>query len=233
MFRFNLPILESIIDAPPTAELEPLQDGQLMQTDEQDMGMTYAELSEYGRLRKQACCGPYSMFCKLVATWKSDLSPKDVADKVKHFFRCYAINRHKMTVLTPSVHAESYSPDDNRFDHRPFLYRANWSWQFKAIDDEVEKLQPVYTPSTVSHMRASTDDMLLSHGTTQRTEDSKHSSPLSSSSIDVPGAAMAAAAALGNAPSGSMGNLGKKSSGYAKVHVNVLGKIKDRTGIPV
>lgn len=60
-----------------------------------------------------------------------------VAEKVKHFFRCYAINRHKMTVLTPSYHAESYSPDDNRFDHRPFLYRVHWNWQFKAIDDAV------------------------------------------------------------------------------------------------
>lgn len=36
--------------------------------------------------------------------------------------RFYAINRHKATVLTPSYHAESYSPDDNRFDHRQFLY---------------------------------------------------------------------------------------------------------------
>ncbi|XP_061390917.1 glutamine-dependent NAD(+) synthetase [Musca vetustissima] len=235
--KFNLPVLESIIDAPPTAELEPLQDGQLMQTDEQDMGMTYAELSEYGRLRKQACCGPYSMFCRLVATWKGDLSPKEVADKVKHFFRCYAINRHKMTVLTPSVHAESYSPDDNRFDHRPFLYRANWSWQFKAIDDEVDKLQPIYTPSTTSHARPSTDDLLSSHDSTHRSSqphhsDSKHSSPLSSSSIDV-AAGATTATPLGTAPSGSLGTLGKKSSGYAKVHVNVLGKIKDRTGIPV
>ena len=32
------------------------------------------------------------------------------------------MNRHKATVLTPSYHAESYSPDDNRFDHRQFLY---------------------------------------------------------------------------------------------------------------
>lgn len=27
-----------------------------------------------------------------------------------------------MTTLTPSYHAEQYSPDDNRFDLRPFLY---------------------------------------------------------------------------------------------------------------
>lgn len=38
--------------------------------------------------------------------------------QVKHFFRFYSINRHKATVLTPSYHAESYSPDDNRYDHR-------------------------------------------------------------------------------------------------------------------
>jgi NAD+ synthase (glutamine-hydrolysing) len=140
MEKFNLPILGEIISAPPTAELEPLHDGQLAQTDEQDMGMTYSELSEFGRLRKQAACGPYSMFCKLIASWRNECAPKEVSDKVKHFFRCYAINRHKMTVLTPSVHMESYSPDDNRFDHRPFLYRANWSWQFKAIDDELDRI---------------------------------------------------------------------------------------------
>lgn len=45
-----------------------------------------------------------------------------------------------MTVLTPSYHAESYSPDDNRFDHRPFLYLVHWTWQFKEIDNAVAKL---------------------------------------------------------------------------------------------
>lgn len=54
--------------------------------------------------------------------------------QVKAFFRFYAINRHKATVLTPSYHAESYSPDDNRFDHRQFLYNVSWPWQFSRID---------------------------------------------------------------------------------------------------
>ncbi|CAG9861119.1 unnamed protein product [Phyllotreta striolata] len=141
--KFKLPILNEIIDAPPTAELEPLRQGVLAQTDEEDMGMTYDELSQYGRLRKIECCGPYSMYCKLVQTWSSTYTPKQVAEKVKHFFRCYAINRHKMTVVTPSYHAESYSPEDNRFDLRPFLYRANWSWQFRAIDKQVEYIASV------------------------------------------------------------------------------------------
>ena len=48
-----------------------------------------------------------------------------------------------MTTLTPSYHAEVYSPDDNRFDHRPFLYNARWSWQFAAIDTAVEEISSV------------------------------------------------------------------------------------------
>ncbi|KAK6631808.1 hypothetical protein RUM43_013872 [Polyplax serrata] len=135
--KFSLNVLDEIISAPPTAELEPLKDGKLAQTDEEDMGMTYDELSQFGRLRKQGCCGPYSMFCKLIHSWKDTCSPEEVATKVKHFFRCYSINRHKMTVLTPSYYAENYSPDDNRFDHRPFLYNSLWTWQFRAIDAQI------------------------------------------------------------------------------------------------
>ena len=46
-----------------------------------------------------------------------------------------------MTTLTPSYNAEVYSPDDNRFDHRPFLYNARWSWQFSAIDNVVDTMK--------------------------------------------------------------------------------------------
>lgn len=103
------------------------------------MGMTYDELADFGRLRKIAGCGPYSMFAKLVHAWRDTCSPKEVAEKVKHFFRTYSINRHKMTTLTPSYHAERYSPDDNRFDHRQFLYNVDWTWQFAAIDAKVRE----------------------------------------------------------------------------------------------
>ncbi|MCA9926534.1 MAG: hypothetical protein KC421_29395, partial [Anaerolineales bacterium] len=69
------------------------------------------------------------------------LPPEEVAAKVKRFFIYYAINRHKMTVLTPSYHAESYSPDDNRFDLRQFLYNVRWTWQFRKIDKLVAELK--------------------------------------------------------------------------------------------
>lgn len=40
--RFDLDILDEILNAVPTAELAPLQDGKLIQTDEEDMGMQFS-----------------------------------------------------------------------------------------------------------------------------------------------------------------------------------------------
>ncbi|KAF8075012.1 hypothetical protein FPV67DRAFT_1559616 [Lyophyllum atratum] len=131
---FDMPILESFLSATPTAELEPITET-YVQSDEADMGMTYDELSVFGRLRKVEKCGPYSTFTKLVHEWGAILSPTQIAEKVKLFYFEHARNRHKMTTLTPSYHAESYSPDDNRFDLRPFLYPSRFPWQFKKIDE--------------------------------------------------------------------------------------------------
>lgn len=130
--------LSEVAQAQPTAELEPIT-SDYVQNDEADMGVSYADLSTFGRYRKVSRCGPLEMFENLIHEW-DNLPPEEVARKVKHFFRYYAINRHKMTVLTPSYHAESYSPDDNRFDLRQFLYNVRWTWQFKKIDALVERL---------------------------------------------------------------------------------------------
>lgn len=137
---FDLPILDTFLTATPTAELEPITKD-YVQSDEIDMGMTYDELSVFGRLRKVDRCGPYSMFSKLVHEWGHRLTPAEIADKVKRFFFEYARNRHKMTTLTPSYHAESYSPDDNRFDLRPFLYPSRFPYQFQRIDQAVSQME--------------------------------------------------------------------------------------------
>lgn len=140
----RLPALEEIATAVPTAELRPIEgdvaDNYHSQTDEADMGMTYEELGVFGRLRKVLRCGPVRMFLTLVDTWKATCTPAVVAEKVKRFFYFYSLNRHKLTVLTPSYHAESYSPDDNRFDLRQFLYNTKWTRQFDTIDDHVALL---------------------------------------------------------------------------------------------
>lgn len=152
-------VLKEIAGAPPTAELRPNLEkedsndesggdgtAEHSQLDEEEMGMTYDELGWFGRLRKLGKCGPVSMYRKLVSEWTTTsgntnqpaLTHREVAAKVKRFFFYYSINRHKMCTLTPSYHAEGYSPDDNRFDLRPFLYNARWPRQFQTIDKLVE-----------------------------------------------------------------------------------------------
>ena len=87
--------------------LLPLQD---------DMGMTYAELSAFGRLRKVYHCGPYSMFVKLVHMWGDKHSPAEVALHVCHPILCHwtlNINffklRHKFQKMVPPHTKVSYT----------------------------------------------------------------------------------------------------------------------------
>lgn len=150
--NFDLPCLHDFLTAVPTAELEPITEN-YVQSDEADMGMTYQELTIFGRLRKLNKLGPYAMFQRLVHDWSIDrkrtpgddaptYTPAQIAEKVKRFYHFYAINRHKMTTLTPALHCNDYSPDDNRFDLRPFLYPSFWkSWSFKRIDMELARIE--------------------------------------------------------------------------------------------
>lgn len=138
--NFELPILNNFLNATPTAELEPITETYI-QSDELDMGFTYDELSIMGRLRKINKCGPYSMFIKLLHIWDGIKTPEEIAEKVNNFFYYYSINRHKQTVSTPSYHAEQYSPDDNRFDLRPFLIDPKFSWGRFKISNVVERIR--------------------------------------------------------------------------------------------
>ena len=142
--HLRYPTLTAILESPPTAELEPAT-ADYRQTDEADMSMSYDELGVYGRLRKIYRCGPVSMYEKCRDMWTGSgagsrgLQARQVGQKVKDFFYYYAVNRHKLTVLTPAYHAENYACDDNRFDHRQFLYNTRWQRQFAEIDSRVDR----------------------------------------------------------------------------------------------
>ncbi|KAF6156150.1 hypothetical protein GIB67_024120 [Kingdonia uniflora] len=163
VIHLGYPSLAEIEAAPPTAELEPIRSN-YNQLDEVDMGMTYEELSVYGRLRKIFRCGPVSMFQNLCFKWGGKLPPLEIADKVKHFFKYYSINRHKMTVITPSYHAESYSPEDNRFDLRQFLYNARWPYQFRKIDELVSNINGDKVADAGLHGQENATGITLDHG---------------------------------------------------------------------
>ncbi|KAH6705259.1 hypothetical protein BKA61DRAFT_680013 [Leptodontidium sp. MPI-SDFR-AT-0119] len=106
---------------------------------------TYNELSVYGRLRKINKLGAYSMFEKLLHVWRNRLSPQQIYEKVRFFSWNYAINRHKMTTITPAYHMEAYGCDDNRFDQlkstdfRPFLY-PSFAWAYAKIERSIKQM---------------------------------------------------------------------------------------------
>uniref|UniRef100_A0A1I7YUW2 Glutamine-dependent NAD(+) synthetase n=1 Tax=Steinernema glaseri TaxID=37863 RepID=A0A1I7YUW2_9BILA len=99
--RSDFSHLKGIYDSVPTAELRPLVNGEVAQTDEAEIGLTYDEMSQIGRLRRPGCKGPFAMFLALVPLWRPRMTHEEIADKVILFFRRYARNRHKATVSTP------------------------------------------------------------------------------------------------------------------------------------
>ncbi|OAL38056.1 NAD+ synthetase [Fonsecaea nubica] len=168
--NLDLPLLQGFLDATPTAELIPTTNADAhTQSDEEEMGMTYAELSVLGRLRKVGRLGPWGVFEKLLPIWTSpppdseaiateargahtdpqyvhsvahgeSMTPRAVYEKVRKFFYYYAINRHKQTTLTPGLHMEQYSPDDHRYDMRPFLY-PSFTAQYRKMEHAVKVLE--------------------------------------------------------------------------------------------
>jgi NAD+ synthase (glutamine-hydrolysing) len=137
---FSLPILQEFLDAVPTAELEPITDTYI-QSDEADMGFTYDELSTLGRMRKTMKLGMVGMFERLVEDWGGHMAPRQVYGKVADFMRFYALNRHKMTTMTPGLYLESYTPDDNRFDLRPFLYPIWFAFERRKIENLLRRME--------------------------------------------------------------------------------------------
>lgn len=113
--------------ATPTAELIETTTA-TKQTDETDMGITYKQIFELGRLRASGY-GPIDSYLKIIQNscllkifsidaFGKEIEPKVIVDR---FFIRYNINRNKTTIIPPSVHLLP-SPDDNRYDLRPFLY---------------------------------------------------------------------------------------------------------------
>ncbi|XP_027773524.1 glutamine-dependent NAD(+) synthetase-like [Solanum pennellii] len=92
-----------------------------------DKGMTYDELSVYGRLWKIFRC-PYQCLSYRLGT---KLTRAEVADKVKYLFKYYSIpsidgQRRLAQVVRVTLEKLRYSPKDNiRFDLRQLLYKVS------------------------------------------------------------------------------------------------------------
>lgn len=132
---------------------------------------------------------------------------------------------------------------DNRFDHRPFLYRANWSWQFKAIDDELDRITRQGSQQKPDHIDLESNKTRSdSYG--KSPVEKRQSSPMTFGSTEallghepVTANGISGACSSGNICNVEKANMPLKkshSTGYNKIQGgNVMGKIKDRTGVPV
>lgn len=138
--KYELPVLNEVLESSPTQEVQYLGDSEnMLITENEELELTYEEIAYLAKLRSIDHCGPVFMFRRLLSDWQ--IPPEKIANKVKKFFILYGRNRHKMTVITPSVHIEDQSADDNRYDLRPFLYNTKWTAQFRMIDEILETLK--------------------------------------------------------------------------------------------
>lgn len=72
----------------------------------------------------------------------------------------FSSSTHLLT-LTFTICVQSYSPEDNRFDLRQFLYNSRWPYQFRKIDELVKELsvgQDVSTANGVGIVAAGSAD---------------------------------------------------------------------------
>jgi len=122
--------------------------------------MSYADLYFLGILRKKYALGPIGMYKAMLNNYMGKpisvinegaekpedrkkiewATPLKIFNKLKSFWSNYGVHRNKMTILTPGIHTTDYSPDDNRFDLRPFLYPAmGFSYQLNVVNDIAKK----------------------------------------------------------------------------------------------
>jgi NAD+ synthase (glutamine-hydrolysing) len=142
--QLGLTVAADVLAAPPSAELTAAVGGE-PQRDERDLGLSYEELEELGRLRSERRYGPLAAFEHLRLAW-TEASPREVAAKVRRFYNLAARHRHKATVLTPALLLDPRAPDDRRADPRPFLLDTEWTWQDDAIEARLARLDEEGAP---------------------------------------------------------------------------------------
>lgn len=121
------------------------------------------------------------------------------------------------------------------------MYRANWSWQFKAIDDELDRINR----SSQKHDHGESESKTRNENFSSKLPvEKRQSSPMSFGSTDalISHESVATNGISGACSSGNICAIEKASgltlkkshsTGYNKMQTNVMGKIKDRTGVAV
>lgn len=122
------------------------------------------------------------------------------------------------------------------------MYRVGWSWQFKAIDDELDRITRQGSQQKPENLDLDQKTRSESYG--KLPVEKQQSSPMTFGSTDAllthdmvaPTNGISGACSSGNICVADKNNILLKkshSTSYSKMQTNVMGKIKDRTGVPV
>lgn len=143
---FNWKVISDIEKAKPTAELKPPSEEQ---TDEQEIGLTFKEIDIFADIRTNKNCSVISFF-KVVEHLLPELDKDTLLDKISKFFTKYSRNRHKVEVLTTSLHLTNKSCSSKRFDLRPLIYEDNFNYEVKRLKELMSTKTVCTTPKPIT-----------------------------------------------------------------------------------
>lgn len=127
--------IRKIFEAKPSADLKPAIANQ---SDEEEIGLSFKEIHEFAAARTVRNCSVIS-FYKTVESIFPQLTKKSLFEKVEKFFKMYSINRHKVEVLTTSLHLSSKSCSSKRFDLRPIIYENKFSYELRKLKEMLDQ----------------------------------------------------------------------------------------------
>ena len=123
------PIILEVANSTSSAELRPLE---TMQTDEDDIGLTFQQIDIFSDTRIHKNSSVISFF-KLVEPLFPDLDKETLVEKIGVFYTRYSKNRHKLETLTPTLHLTSKNCSTTRFDLRPVIYEDLFSYELEVL----------------------------------------------------------------------------------------------------
>lgn len=135
-------VIKDIAEARATADLKPES---VLQSDEQEIGLTFQEIDIFAHLRINKNASIIN-FYKEAQKIFWEYSSEELLNKISIFFTRYSRNRHKVEVLTTSLHLTNKSSSSKRFDLRPIIYEDQYKYEldflktliFKAKDQAIQ-----------------------------------------------------------------------------------------------
>lgn len=122
-------VIKDIAEARATADLKP---SAVAQSDEEEIGLSFKEIDVFADLRINKNASIVN-FYKEAQKIFWEYSAEELMNKISIFFTRYSRNRHKVEVLTTSLHLTNKSSSGKRFDLRPMIYEDQYRYELGIL----------------------------------------------------------------------------------------------------